>query len=253
MAGDPESGEIQTFTKILNTGNPMRSRRIIALTGAGISAESGLRTFRDGGGLWEGFRVEEVASPQGWKMNPRLVLDFYNQRRQEIRDAKPNAAHLGLARLQERYEVIIITQNIDDLHERAGSNRVIHLHGNILQMRSERDPDRLFPVNGDILHGDRAEDGGQLRPHVVWFGEEVPLYGLAASLMPTADGFILAGSSLNVYPAAGLINLVPETVPKYILDKKIPRMDGVGSLFGFQKPATQGMQELLEILLRVSD
>ncbi|WP_343703120.1 Sir2 family NAD-dependent protein deacetylase [Chitinophaga sp.] len=222
-------------------------QKMIVLTGAGISAESGLRTFRDSDGLWEGYDIYEVASPTGWEKNPALVQDFYNLRRKDVLGAQPNAAHTGLAQLEEIYDVRIITQNIDDLHERAGSTKVLHLHGEILKMRSELDETKLYPVNGDILMGDLAPDGGQFRPHVVWFGEAVTMIEPAILEIVQADVFVLIGTSLNVYPAAGLIDYLRPDVPKYIIDKKIPAVKGNGFHL-IEKPATEGVAELLRLL-----
>jgi NAD-dependent deacetylase len=226
----------------------MEKPRLVVLTGAGISAESGLRTFRDSDGLWEGYDVYTVASPEGWLQNPSIVLDFYNMRRQDVKKALPNAAHMGLAQLQERYDVRIITQNIDDLHERAGSGNVLHLHGEILKMRSVLDDRRIYPVDGDISLGDLAADGGQLRPHVVWFGEAVPMIEPALAEVLQADIFVVVGTSLNVYPAAGLMDYVADAVPKYVIDKKIPRVNHVPNLHLIEKPATEGVKELMELL-----
>jgi NAD-dependent deacetylase len=227
---------------------PVEKPRLVALTGAGISAESGLRTFRDSGGLWEGYPVQEVASPGGWQRNPARVLDFYNQRRTDVRKAVPNSAHIGLATLEKHYEVTVITQNIDDLHERAGSRKVIHLHGEILKMRGCRDYTVRYDILGDIRLGELAADGTQLRPDVVWFGEEVPMIELAASLMSEADIFVLVGSSLQVYPAAGLIACLSSGVPKYIIDRKIPPIAEMDGLHRIEHPATTGMKILLNQL-----
>jgi NAD-dependent protein deacetylase/lipoamidase len=219
------------------------------LTGAGISAESGLKTFRDIDGLWEGYDIEEVASPAGWFRNPQLVLDFYNMRRREIAKAQPNAAHKGLALLENKFEVNIITQNIDDLHERAGSSQVMHLHGEIFKMKSSANGSLVYQVTGDIHLGEVAEDGAQLRPHVVWFGEPVPMIGKAAEIIRYANCFILIGTSLNVYPAAGLMDLLKPDVPKYIVDKKIPMVQHYSNITAIEKPATEGIGELLDYLL----
>ena len=223
--------------------------RLVVLTGAGISAESGLKTFRDSGGLWEGFEVTAVASPQGWERDPGLVLEFYNQRRRDVKRAQPNFAHYALARLEQRYDVTVITQNIDDLHERAGSTRVIHLHGKILKMRGCRDAGHHFDIDGDIRLGDIAEDGTQMRPHVVWFGEEVPMIPIAGELVARAELFVLVGSSLQVYPAAGLIRNVAPGVPKYVIDRKIPDLPSLSNLFVLEQSATAGMEILLPLLL----
>jgi NAD-dependent deacetylase len=192
---------------------------LIVLTGAGISAESGLKTFRDSDGLWMGYDVYEVASPQGWQKNPELVLDFYNQRRKEVAKALPNAAHKAIADLQTDYNVIVITQNIDDLHERAGSKNVIHLHGEIFKMRSEKDENTFYEIRDEIHSGEKAPDGSQLRPHVVWFGEQVPMIEKAAAILQKADIFMLVGTSLQVYPAAGLIDFYRQEFQNILLIK----------------------------------
>ncbi|MDE3184504.1 MAG: NAD-dependent deacylase [Bacteroidota bacterium] len=223
-------------------------KNLIVLTGAGISAESGLKTFRDSDGLWMGYDVYEVASPQGWAKNPELVLDFYNQRRKEVAKALPNEAHNGIADLEAYFNVTVITQNIDDLHERAGSRKVIHLHGEIFKMRSEEDENTFYDINGDINWGDKAPDGFQLRPHVVWFGEQVPMIAEAAKAMSTADVFILAGTSLQVYPAAGLIDFLPAKIPKYIIDKNPPYVPPHHNFNVIQKPATEGVAEVKNLL-----
>ena len=226
----------------------MSKKKIIVLTGAGISAESGLKTFRDSDGLWEGYDVREVATPGAWKKNPALVLEFYNQRRKNVLDAQPNAAHIGLAQLQEDFDVHIITQNIDDLHERAGSQKVLHLHGEIFKMRSEFDESLVYEIKGDINLGDKAGDGAQLRPHIVWFEEPVPMIEEAIPLVNEADIFVVVGTSLVVYPAASLVNYAPRYIPKYIIDKQIPYTSSVYNVKGIEKPATQGVQELIKIL-----
>lgn len=228
----------------------MSKPHIVILTGAGISAESGLKTFRDHDGLWMGYNIEDVATPRAFARNPQLVLDFYNQRRRDVAAAQPNAAHSGLASLEEHYQVTIITQNIDDLHERAGSTNVLHLHGEIFKMRSVADEHRIYDIHGDINLGDTAADGAQLRPHIVWFEEPVPMISEAALIMSGADIFILVGSSLQVYPAAGLIDMVPEEANKYIIDKKIPSVRQVPNLYFIEKNATEGVAELLQQLIR---
>jgi len=225
-------------------------KKLIVLTGAGISAESGLKTFRDSDGLWEGYDVNEVATPRGWRKNPGLVLDFYNMRRRNVRDAIPNAAHRGLRELENYFDVQIVTQNIDDLHERAGSSRVLHLHGEIFKMRSELDETLVYPIQDDIQIGDRAKDGGQLRPHIVWFEEPVPLIIDASRLVQAADIFAIIGTSLAVYPAAGLIDFAQEKIPKFIVDKNIPHTRGIQNLYGIQRPATEAMTELKEQLMK---
>jgi len=226
----------------------MSKKKIVVLTGAGISAESGLKTFRDSDGLWEGYDVREVATPGAWKKNPALVLEFYNQRRKNVLDAQPNAAHTGLAQLQDDFDVHIITQNIDDLHERAGSKKVLHLHGEIFKMRSESDESLVYEIKGDINLGDKASDGAQLRPHIVWFEEPVPMIEEAIPLVHEAEIFVVVGTSLVVYPAAGLVNYASRYIPKYIIDKQIPYTSSVINVTGIEKPATQGVQELIKIL-----
>lgn len=227
----------------------MSKKHIVVLTGAGISAESGLKTFRDSDGLWMGYNIEDVATPRAFRKNPQLVLDFYNMRRKDVAAAQPNAAHKGIASLEKKYDVSIITQNIDDLHERAGSSKVLHLHGEIFKMRSAVDEELVTEIRGDISLGDLAEDGSQLRPHIVWFEEPVPLIPMAASIMSNADIFILVGTSLQVYPAAGLIDYVQEDVPKYIIDKKIPPVNRYRNIIAIEKSATEGVGELLKLLL----
>jgi NAD-dependent deacetylase len=222
--------------------------KIVVLTGAGISAESGLKTFRDSDGLWMGYNVEDVATPRAFKKDPALVLDFYNQRRRDVATAQPNAAHLGLAALEKNFEVQIVTQNIDDLHERAGSTRVLHLHGEIFKMRSVQNETKIYDIRSDIHVGDTDADGNQLRPHIVWFEEPVPLIAVAAQIMAEADIFVLIGTSLQVYPAAGLVDYVPHASPKYIIDKKIPAISKYGNMQFIEKPATEGVAALQEIL-----
>lgn len=226
----------------------MSKKKLVVLTGAGISAESGLKTFRDSDGLWEGYDVTEVATPRGWKKNPQLVLDFYNMRRKDVAAAKPNAAHIGLAELEKDFAVTIITQNIDDLHERAGSTNVLHLHGEIFKMRSERDEQLIYEIRGDIKLGDTAEDGKQLRPNIVWFEEPVPMIEEAIPVAYNAEIFVVVGTSLVVYPAAGLINYVPALAPKYIVDKQVPFTSNFQNLTAIEKPATVGVKELRKLL-----
>lgn len=230
----------------------MSKPRMVVLTGAGISAESGLKTFRDSDGLWMGYNIEDVATPRAFKKNPQLVLDFYNQRRKDVAAAQPNAAHKALAQLEAQYDVHIVTQNIDDLHERAGSTQVLHLHGEIFKMRSTDSEWPVLDIRGDIQLGDLAEDGGQLRPHIVWFEEPVPMINKAALLMATADIFVLVGTSLQVYPAAGLIQYVPLAAPKYIVDKKIPSMNEYGNMHFIEQVATTGMAELQTLLMKAN-
>lgn len=227
----------------------MSKPQLVVLTGAGISAESGLRTFRDSDGLWEGYNIEDVATPRAWRKDPQLVLDFYNTRRRNVIEAQPNAAHKVLAELEEHYDVHIITQNIDDLHERAGSTKVLHLHGEILKMRSCHNEHLVYPITTDIRLGDMAEDGGQLRPHIVWFEEPVPMIEQAIPIMHSADVFVLVGTSLVVYPAAGLVDYVKDRVPKYVLDKVIPPVSRYSNVIRIEKPATEGAIVLKTLLL----
>lgn len=223
-------------------------KKLVVLTGAGISAESGIKTFRDGDGLWEGHDVTEVASPEGWQRNPSLVLDFYNERRKQALEALPNAAHTGLAQLEQWWDVHIITQNIDDLHERGGSQNVTHLHGEIFKMRSVRSLSPSFDIQGDIRLGDLAPDGGQLRPDIVWFGEAVPMIEKAIAITRDADVFVVIGTSLVVYPAAGLIDIAPFHSRKFVIDKNLPPVKHVSNLITIQKPATEGVELLTERL-----
>ncbi|MEJ7678489.1 MAG: NAD-dependent deacylase [Segetibacter sp.] len=227
----------------------MRKKKLVVLTGAGISAESGLKTFRDSDGLWEGYNVYEVATPTGFAKDPQLVLDFYNMRRKDVAAAKPNAAHIGLAELEKDFDVTIITQNIDDLHERGGSSNIIHLHGQIFKMRSVTNTQLIYDIKGDINVGDLAEDGGQLRPHIVWFDEQVPMMEGAIEVMNTAEIFVVIGTSLLVYPAAGLVNYAPPYIPKFIIDKNIPYTSSVKNLTAIEKTASEGVKELERLLI----
>ena len=222
----------------------MSKKKLVALTGAGISAESGLKTFRDSDGLWEGYDIEDVATPRAWKKNPQLVLEFYNYRRREVAKAQPNAAHIGLAELQDDFDVHIITQNIDDLHERAGSKKVLHLHGEIFKMRCERNEELVYEIRDDINWGDKSEKGFQLRPHIVWFEEPVPMIEEAMKITRTAEIFVVVGTSLVVYPAAGLVNFAPWQIPKFIVDKKVPYTSSLYNLTAIEMPATEGVKEL---------
>ncbi len=228
----------------------MKNKHIVVLTGAGISAESGIKTFRDTDGLWMGHNIEDVATPRGFAKDPALVLDFYNQRRRDVALAEPNDAHKGLAALEKDFKVTIITQNIDDLHERGGSKNVLHLHGEIFKMRSVKNIQEIFNIVGDIHIGDIANDGSQLRPHIVWFEEEVPMIEQAVEMMRTADIFVLVGTSLQVYPAAGLIDMVKDEVPKYIIDKKIPAVSHYTNIIPLEGTATEGVKKLLQVLLK---
>jgi NAD-dependent deacetylase len=226
----------------------MSKKKLVVLTGAGISAESGLKTFRDSDGLWEGYDINEVATATAWRKNPELVLEFYNMRRKNVQESKPNAAHYGLASLQDDFDVHVVTQNIDDLHERAGTKSVLHLHGEILKMRSEKNEELIYPIEVEIKMGDRAEDGGQLRPHIVWFEEPVPMIEKAVELVRKADIFLIVGTSLAVYPAAGLVNYAPYPIPKFIVDKRIPYTSSLYNLTVIEKAATEGVGELQQLL-----
>jgi NAD-dependent deacetylase len=226
----------------------MSKKKLVVLSGAGISAESGLKTFRDSDGLWEGYDVTEVATPRGWRKDPQLVLDFYNMRRKNVADAEPNAAHTGLAALEKDFDVTIITQNIDDLHERGGSTRIVHLHGEIFKMRSERDETIIKEIRGDIEWGQLAEDGAQFRPYIVWFEEPVPKMEEAIPIVREADIFVVVGTSLAVYPAAGLVNFTNPGTPIFVIDKKIPYMSGMSNITLIEKPATEGVKQLETLL-----
>lgn len=224
-------------------------KKIVVLTGAGISAESGLKTFRDTGGLWEGYRVQDVATPEAWKRDPRLVQNFYNERRKAVLVANPNLAHLALRRLEEKYDVRIITQNIDNLHERAGSSKVVHLHGLITKSQSDKNPLLTYDISGwELKMGDLCELGSQLRPHVIWFGEAVPMIEYAQGICKEADIFIVIGTSLQVYPAAGLIDFVPTESKKYLIDKNQPETK-IRNVELIIKSSTIGVVELVDSLL----
>lgn len=226
----------------------MRSKKIVVLTGAGISAESGLKTFRDAGGLWEGYDVMEVASIDGWRRNPAMVLDFYNQRRKQARSAQPNAGHLALAQLEDEFDVTVVTQNVDTLHEQAGSSHVIHLHGNLFQSKSSVDDTLVYDIgDNEINLGDKCERGSQLRPNIVWFGEMVPMMEVAARIASSSDIFMVVGTSLAVYPAASLIDFVNPEVPKYIIDPKIPDFYGK-NYHPFEEVASSGVVKAIQHL-----
>ena len=218
--------------------------KLVVLSGAGMSAESGIATFRGADGLWEGHRVEEVASPEGFEANPELVLEFYNQRRRQIVDAQPNEGHLALARLESLFDVHIVTQNVDDLHERAGSTRVMHLHGEIRKARSTRREDVVLDLPGTELNlGDVGPDGAQLRPHIVWFGEAVPLIDAAMDVVASADVLIVVGTSLQVYPAAGLVGYAPPDAPIHVVDPHTP-LEGGGRVELHRCGAVEGLTRL---------
>jgi NAD-dependent deacetylase len=224
-------------------------KRIAVLTGAGISAESGIKTFRDSGGLWEDHRIEDVASPEGWQRDRMLVLDFYNKRRKQLLECKPNRAHYALAELEEKYDITIITQNVDDLHERAGSSKVIHLHGELLKARSTLDETLVYDWPRDILPGDKCTKGSQLRPHIVWFGEAVPKMDEAIPLVHDADIFIVIGTSMLVYPAAGLIHYTAYDTPKWLVDPNHTSLPNIPNLTVITEKATAGVDKLVSDLL----
>jgi NAD-dependent deacetylase len=225
-------------------------KKIIVFTGAGISAESGIKTFRDTDGLWEEYKISEVATPEAWIKNPAMVQDFYNKRRKQVMEALPNAAHTALAELEKHFDVQIITQNIDDLHERAGSKKVLHLHGEIMKARSTAYENLLYPVkNGIVSMGDKCEKGFQLRPHVVWFGEEVPNMDIAYEICSKADVLITIGTSLSVYPAAGLIYYTPAKAQVYLIDPEAKNIDQIKNLEIIKEKAGTGVPTLVERLI----
>jgi NAD-dependent deacetylase len=223
-------------------------KHIVVLTGAGISAESGLKTFRDSDGLWNGYRVEEVATPEAFEANPALVLDFYNMRRKDAAAAQPNEAHLNVAQLEKQYRVSVITQNVDDLHERAGSTHILHLHGQLNKMRSIVRSERIYDIESDMHVDDRDPFGDPLRPHIVWFGEAVPAMSDAVMIAEKADALVIIGTSLQVYPAASLAHYVPTGTPIIVIDRKIPRLDFNGKVHAIEAPATEGTRQLQDLL-----
>ncbi|HJX71182.1 MAG TPA: Sir2 family NAD-dependent protein deacetylase [Bacteroidales bacterium] len=224
-------------------------KKLVVLTGSGISAESGLKTFRDSGGLWENHDVMEVASIDGWERNPDLVLQFYNERRIQLKDAKPNAAHTGLVDLEKDFDVLIITQNVDNLHERAGSKNVLHLHGILTQVRSTGDPFLVYDIGYNEIHmGDTCESGYQLRPDIVWFGEAVPAFEEAVRIAGTAEIFAVIGSSLVVYPAAGLVGYVPGSVPIFVVDPTEVSIPFRSNIEHIREKAGKGIEILKEKL-----
>ena len=222
-------------------------KKLVVLTGAGMSQESGIQTFRDADGLWHNHRIEDVASPEGWERDPVMVLEFYNLRRKQLYEVDPNAAHIALAGLESQYDVQIITQNVDDLHERAGSTKVLHLHGELKKVRSTIDDSLVYTLDGwELKLGDLCEKGSQLRPHIVWFGELVPAIMEATSMVRQADIFLVIGTSLNVYPAAGLLQFVPVAVPKYLIDPKAEPKYYLQNLTIIKEKATTGMMKFIE-------
>jgi len=225
-------------------------KKIVVLTGAGMSAESGINTFRDAGGLWEQHRVQDVATPEGWHRNTQLVLDFYNERRKQLLAAKPNVGHITLAELEKQYDVRIVTQNVDNLHEQAGSSHVVHLHGELMKVRSSGPGEEIFKLNSDNYEthlGDKCPKGYQLRPHIVWFGEAVPEIEPAIDLVGIADILVIIGTSMQVYPAAGLINYAKPEIPIYLIDPQDVNVPSK-NIHVIKKGASEGMKELKKIL-----
>lgn len=230
-------------------------KKIVVLTGAGMSAESGISTFRDSGGLWEKYPVEQVATPEGYAANPKLVIDFYNDRRKQLLEVEPNLGHKILAELEKDFDITVVTQNVDNLHERAGGTNVIHLHGELTKVTSSREPNNpkyikeLAPENFEVKIGDLADDGSQLRPFIVWFGESVPMIETAIDYVEKADIFVIIGTSMNVYPAAGLLNYVNPSVPVYLIDPNPVNITSGRKIHVISKGASAGMEELRKILL----
>jgi len=226
-------------------------KKIVVLSGAGVSAESGIKTFRDSGGLWDGYNVMDVASPEGWTKDRELVLGFYNERRKNAISAKPNEGHKIIAELESQFQVIVITQNVDNLHEKAGSTKVLHLHGELFKSRSTVDPNLIYDIEGWALNiGDKCDKGSQLRPHIVWFGEMVPMMDVAVEETLSADIFIVIGTSLQVYPAAGLLEYVKESNPKFIIDPNMPELLPRSNLFLIEEIGSIGMNKVREILIK---
>lgn len=223
-------------------------KTLVVITGAGISAESGIKTFRDSDGLWENHDIMEVASPKGWQKDKALVLDFYNKRRRQLKEVKPNKAHLLVHKLEQYFNVQIITQNIDDLHERAGSSNILHLHGELNKSRSSNNPSLVYPQEGDINLGDKAKDGSQLRPHIVWFGEDVPLIPMAAELVSQADILLVIGTSMQVYPAAGLVNYISNKAQLIVINPEDTDYDFGGNAVHIKEKAVKGMEKLYDVL-----
>ena len=229
-------------------------KNLVILSGAGMSAESGISTFRDTGGLWDKYPVMQVASAEGYVRDPELVINFYNERRKQLLDVEPNAGHIGLAELEKDFNVTVVTQNVDNLHERAGSTRIIHLHGELTKVCSSRDPynpryvKELKPEEYEVKMGDKAGDGSQLRPFIVWFGEAVPEIETAVDYVEKADIFVIIGTSMNVYPAAGLLNYVPRTAEVYLIDPKPVDTHSMRQIHIIQKGASEGVKELKKLL-----
>ncbi|WP_159473249.1 NAD-dependent deacylase [Dyadobacter sp. 3J3] len=224
-------------------------KKLVVLSGAGISAESGINTFRDSGGLWENHRIEDVATPEAWHRNQELVLNFYNERRKQALSVKPNAAHYALVELEKTYDVQIITQNVDNLHEIAGSKNVIHLHGELFKSESTKNPALVYDMDSwELKTGDLCELGSQLRPHIVWFGEAVPKMDIAIDITEQADIFVVIGTSMAVYPAAGLVHYVGYNIPIYIIDPAKPDISFKKNMTFIQEKASVGMEKLKELL-----
>lgn len=229
-------------------------KNLVILSGAGMSAESGISTFRDAGGLWDKYPVMQVASAEGYVRDPELVINFYNERRKQLLDVEPNAGHIGLVELEKDFNVTVVTQNVDNLHERAGSTRIIHLHGELTKVCSSRDPynpryvKELKPEEYEVKMGDKAGDGSQLRPFIVWFGEAVPEIETAVDYVEKADIFVIIGTSMNVYPAAGLLNYVPRTAEVYLIDPKPVDAHSMRQIHIIQKGASEGVKELKKLL-----
>lgn len=225
-------------------------KKLVVLTGAGISAESGIKTFRDAGGLWEGHDVLEIATPEGFSKNPELVLEFYNQRRKQLLDVKPNKGHENLVKLEDYFDIEIITQNVDDLHERTGSKNVTHLHGELLKVRSTKNEELIYSWTKDLIIGDLAEDNNQLRPHIVWFGEMVPMLDKAIKITKKADILVIIGTSMQVYPAASLVNFIKPNTPIYFIDPKpsIAKND-FNNLTIIKDVASSGTEKLMSLLI----
>jgi len=250
----PFDGSIDDSFKYFAPSNAVNYRMkktIVILSGAGISAESGIRTFRDADGLWENHRIEEVATPEAFERNPELVLEFYNLRRKQLMEVEPNPAHLAITQLQEAFEVQVITQNVDDLHERAGNTNVLHLHGQLKQVRSTEYPHTVYDLEGlELLLGDVCENGHQLRPHIVWFGEEVPNLPIAAQMVSEADAVIIVGTSLNVYPAAGLYQYARPNAPIWIIDPKANELNYPNHITPINEKAGAALPRLVNSLLQ---
>lgn len=226
-------------------------KRVVVLTGAGMSAESGISTFRDNDGLWKKHRFEDLASPHAWTRNPELVMDFYNARRKQLFEVEPNAGHLALVTLEDKFDVQIITQNVDDLHERAGSSNVLHLHGELKKVRSTIDESLIYELDHwELKMGDKCEKGSQLRPHIVWFGEAVPMIRTAVEIASTADVILVIGTSMVVYPAASLIGYVPDDIPKFYIDPKASKIRGISCLDIIKEKAVEGVPKLVEKLIQ---